>query len=922
MAGLISCQKEDNVQALTNDTFIFTSVKPGLDNETGTKTEWTGSTIQWSAGDNIRMAYTVDGVWQGASDESTTPKLYASTSLESAASIASFTVSGNFKSTATGTHVFYSLYPSALSASDFSNAPVASITIPAEQTPAANSFDAAADVMTGVSEEFSERPSTAILLTWTRQVAHADLTIKNLTINSGETIQRIILTGQEGADLVGMHSINLVTGAISNPQGATNEITINATNLTYEGNSIKVWASFLPVTLTALTVTVETDKAYYVRSFSGFTREFKRNMHNTMNIGMSTATRTEKDLNLGDYEEKFSSNQGDFTINNQSLPGELTYVWTHDSYGYEKGSAYKSGQAYGAISYLISPELEIGSANSKLTFDQAANFLNGNPFGNYFTVVVLEGSTETPLTLDVTPAGNSWNWYSTTVNLGAYKGHSIKIAFKYTSTSSVAGTWEIKNFKVTDVVVPVPDPVINVTTSTPISVANTASTDNSIEYSIANPVSGVSLNATTTASWIENISVTSNQVTFDVAANTGGARSGVITLSYTGATDVEVTVNQESSLVSNTYEYLFNSKSWGATRNGIEENWLSGMDGYQYNTDNKGIQVTATYSGANGTSSVSFIDIETIEVKYCTNASSGAGVIKVTVGDGTTKTFTVSKPSSGGTTLKTASFSYPTQESGKVKIEVECSSNSIFINSATIKAASIVLPTSYSITCASVSNGTISASHSSATEGTEITLTASPATGYKLISWDVQDAEGHSITVANNKFTMPANNVTVSALFNLIPVGDKTYTITWNSTNNSQGLSNYTSTWSVSADGLECSMVNWNNNNNGWNYVKAGRKNYESVASIISPQIPERIKTVTLTIDAVTAANINSLKLFVSATSSFDNATEYSFTPATGDQSVTITTPTNNCYYKIVADCASGSSNGLITVSKLVFSTN
>lgn len=433
---------------------MFSSVKPVLEGDESTRTEWTGTTIQWSADDHIRMAYTVAGVWQGASDSSTSPKLYASNHLAEATDVAEFTVNASFTSTATGTHVFYGLYPGTLSASDFSNAPIAAITIPIEQNPAADSFDGKADVMIGVSEELTEKPSSeeTVLMSWTRLVAHADLTIKNLTINDGETIESITLTAQEGADLVGMHNLNIVTGEFSNAQGTTNEIVLKADNLTYANKSVKVWASMLPATITALTVTVETDKAYYARSFTGISREFKKNRHNTMNIGMSSAVRTDKPQNLSDYEENFYSSKGDFSIRNDNLGTGLSYVWTHDNNNhYEKASAYVSSSCHEAISYLISPELTIGSNLSKLTFDHAANKFNGATVTDYLSVVAIEGENETPLVLDVVPTGSDWNFVTSTISLSSFYGKTIQIGFKYTSTTSVAGTWEVKNFKVTDI---------------------------------------------------------------------------------------------------------------------------------------------------------------------------------------------------------------------------------------------------------------------------------------------------------------------------------------------------------------------------------------------------------------------------------------------------------------------------------------
>ena len=54
------------------------------------------------------------------------------------------------------------------------------------------------------------------------------------------------------------------------------------------------------------------------------------------------------------------------------------------------------------------------------------------------------------LTIDNWPDGTSWTFVDNTTSLSAYAGKTIQIAFKYTSSTSRAGTWEIKNFKVQD----------------------------------------------------------------------------------------------------------------------------------------------------------------------------------------------------------------------------------------------------------------------------------------------------------------------------------------------------------------------------------------------------------------------------------------------------------------------------------------
>ncbi|MCQ2196936.1 MAG: bacterial Ig-like domain-containing protein [Bacteroidaceae bacterium] len=92
-------------------------------------------------------------------------------------------------------------------------------------------------------------------------------------------------------------------------------------------------------------------------------------------------------------------------------------------------------------------------------------------------------------------------------------------------------------------------------------------------------------------------------------------------------------------------------------------------------------------------------------------------------------------------------------------------------------------PTKYNVNIANnIANGTVTASSTSAASGAEITLTATPATGYEFGSWSVTNAStSAAITVTNNKFTMPAANVNVSATFNKTqgggeePSGDGTW---------------------------------------------------------------------------------------------------------------------------------------------------
>ena len=104
-------------------------------------------------------------------------------------------------------------------------------------------------------------------------------------------------------------------------------------------------------------------------------------------------------------------------------------------------------------------------------------------------------------------------------------------------------------------------------------------------------------------------------------------------------------------------------------------------------------------------------------------------------------------------------------------------------NAFTMPAADVTVTATfvavYNITVTPPTGGTISVSAETAHEGDVVTLTATPAANYVFSSWSVtyQSEEGTTVAVevTNNTFTMPAADVTVSAVFTYVP---PTYTIT------------------------------------------------------------------------------------------------------------------------------------------------
>ena len=121
--------------------------------------------------------------------------------------------------------------------------------------------------------------------------------------------------------------------------------------------------------------------------------------------------------------------------------------------------------------------------------------------------------------------------------------------------------------------------------------------------------------------------------------------------------------------------YNFSNKSWAASPG----NWVSGKDGASFeSTGNaRGIQVTTAASGANATSPISFSTITNITVGVA-KSSSGVGTVTAYVGStsvGSTTSFTTS------TQAWSCNVSSLT---GTVKINVACTTNSIYVKYVSI----------------------------------------------------------------------------------------------------------------------------------------------------------------------------------------------------------------------------------------------
>ena len=150
------------------------------------------------------------------------------------------------------------------------------------------------------------------------------------------------------------------------------------------------------------------------------------------------------------YSHSFVAGIGDYTIDNKTIDEALSYVWNFDvKYACMKASAYIEPTNYETESWLISPVIDLTSETSAyLTFEHATHFFNTSTLEDEATVWAKEDGTEgwSKLTGVTYPSSQGWTFVDAgDIDITAYAGKKMQIAFVYKSTASKAGTWEVKN---------------------------------------------------------------------------------------------------------------------------------------------------------------------------------------------------------------------------------------------------------------------------------------------------------------------------------------------------------------------------------------------------------------------------------------------------------------------------------------------
>jgi hypothetical protein len=162
------------------------------------------------------------------------------------------------------------------------------------------------------------------------------------------------------------------------------------------------------------------------------------------------------------YTESFSSSQGDFITYNAVLSSSFTSIWNWDSQYGMVAKCIKGNTKYESESYLISPCIEIPiDGQTVLSFRHAAKFFQNTSQMTLWISTDLDATNPSTahwsqLQIPCYPQGNNWNWYdSGEIDITAYKGQYVNVAFRYTSNTDYAPQWEIKNFSIRNSMTPI-----------------------------------------------------------------------------------------------------------------------------------------------------------------------------------------------------------------------------------------------------------------------------------------------------------------------------------------------------------------------------------------------------------------------------------------------------------------------------------
>lgn len=292
--ALTSCQ--NNFEEVTNEVVKGNVVVNFVAESTRTSVDTTGDApiFSWSENETFAVLEQTDALAKA------TNVIYEN--VDGKASIKAELAANPDK----GTYQYVVVYPETgfVSAESVSSAVLA---LPAEQTMAEESYDPTADLMVSKPVETTAQPTEAQYVQFTRLAAVAKMTIKNLTLADGESVEKVEFTAN-GKTLAGR-----VTTDLTNPETLAVNQGVSTVSVATTSADV-VYFTVLPTTLEAgdsYSVVILTNKHLYVKSGTipaekslafeaGVVTRFNVNMEGVAPSEKWTLVRDASTLNAGD----------------------------------------------------------------------------------------------------------------------------------------------------------------------------------------------------------------------------------------------------------------------------------------------------------------------------------------------------------------------------------------------------------------------------------------------------------------------------------------------------------------------------------------------------------------------------------------------------------------------------------------------
>ena len=858
-----SCQREE-LNAPKETVSATLTMHAGVEQ---TKTYLDGNAVLWGTGEAVTLY-----VGTGVGDNATAMFVSSDpTDIHNGAKTASFTFTLEGVP-AEGPYSLGGIYPASAAMEDNKDPKKCKTILPQIQNAELGKYDPSAYIMVLKPETVETLPNE-YLASFRRATALNKITLTNVK----EDITTVEITVPEGQALAGRRYFDLTDGTSGEIYyGQSNTITVNAP---FTGSTIDVWFCSWGAELAEgeeMTIRMKNANKAYTRTIvakeAGI--KFVEGDLNKLTVDMASAE-----------EESFSNFEGEWLITATS--GGVTYA----AGAYVTGKNNLNNNVAITISNDVIEPVD-GVENCKMSFTKVTEgeyegmYTIQDANGNYLYAAA-SGSNH----LKATASANSAHYYWTVESKDGK--HSI-VASKSSNRNVMqfnpnngSPIFSCYASATQTAVVLYPYSMVKVDTTPKIVVSGATTKDVvfggetvTFNYELKY-LEGEALTwEVSDSEIITDVAAEDGVLSVTVAENTGEARTATITLSCGDADDVVLTINQAEYVDTSVIQKLTVAE-FAALDNGTTVYELTGT-------------ITGIYQAYNSSyNNISFyLNDGTGEITIYRMSCEGVDYNKVVIGN----VITVQGPKGdyNGVAQMAAGGKCVSIVEATDAPSISFENNTVTINA--VSGASIYY---------TLDGSAPSTSSTKYTAPFAITATATVK----------------AIAVENGKPQSAAAELLCKFQSSEPDAGEPVeYTLLFGANYNSAKISAYDKTWYATNNGFKCALANWNNNNNGWSYVKAGSKNYASVATITTDAVvPEALKTVTMTVDAVTSTKINSLTLYVSTDSKFTSKDTYTATPAKGNVVFNISTPVANAYYKIEVNCEKGSSNGLIQVSEVVY---